>query len=636
MPSSSLPVARAPQDSRQQDVLSAQVRLLYANANISFGVTVLAADMLVALEWGFVPNSVLLAWWLYMNAVAIARYGVARRYRRLAPEGDGAGGWLTQFVIGAALAGVGWGGAGILLYPHAQRNHQLFLVFVLGGMMLGAASLLAPRQEAFLAFLIPAGIGPALRLLLDGDETHFAMGLLAVVFTLAVVVTTYRINRTVSSSLELQFENRELVEDLTAAKHQAEALNQALEQRVEERTAELLQSAEQLRAEIAQRRQMEEELLRARKLESLGVLAGGIAHDFNNFLAIVQGNTEIAKSHIDPSDGVQENLDQTMEACRRAAFLSSQLLTFAKGGAPVRRAAPIGKLVSDAVRLARAGAPTSVAVQIAEDLGCAMVDPDQIGQVLHNILLNARQSMPDGGMIEVRVENAAPATPCEAGRIHISIRDYGCGIPGDILPRIFDPYFTTKPGGNGLGLATAYAIVAKHDGHITVDSTPGEGTVFTIDLPAVAEEPTPEADAPAGFPAQGGAERVLVMDDESAIRKLFRAVLGDLGYEVHTARDGAEAIAIYEAARATGKRFDAVLLDLTVSGGMGGVETAAKLKEIDPTARLIVSSGYADAPVMSDFAGYGFDGVIPKPWTTKMVAEVFRKVLAPQPERKLN
>lgn len=615
-------------------MLSAQVRLLFASANLGFAVTVLAADMLVALEWGLVSNSVLLGWWLYMNAVAVARYALARRYRKVAPECPQAQRWLTRFAAGAALTGAGWGGAGILLYPYTQRNHQLFLIFVLGGMMLGAASLLAPRAEAFLAFLVPAGLGPALRLLLDGDETHFAMGLLAGVFTLALVVTTYRISRSVSSSLALQFENRDLVEDLTAAKQEAEALNQRLERRVEERTAELLRAAERLRAEIAQRRQMEEELLRARKLESLGVLAGGIAHDFNNFLAIVQGNTEIARSLLDPSDPLLENLDQTLEACRRASFLSSQLLTFAKGGAPVRRVARIGKLVSDAVQLARAGAPTSVSVQIADDLGCARVDPEQFGQVLHNILLNARQSMPDGGMIEVRVENVAAAADNAGPRIRVSIRDYGCGIPAGNLPRIFDPYFSTKPGGNGLGLATAYAIVAKHDGHLTVESKPGEGSVFTIDLPAVEQEAAAETEAPPAVPARDGAGRILLMDDEAAIRKLLQSVLAGRGYEVRTARDGAEAIAIYEAALAAGKRFDAVLLDLTVSGGMGGVEAAARLKELDPSAKLIVSSGYADAPVMADFAAYGFDGVVPKPWTTKMIGDVFRKVLAPEPDRK--
>ena len=440
-----------------------------------------------------------------MTSVAVFRFIIVRRYSRASPECTDVGKWRVAFAVGAGLAGAGWGGAGILLYPQAHLPNQVFLIFVLGGMMLGAASLLAPRPEAFLAFLIPTGLAPAVRLLVQGDETHVAMGLLAAVFTLATLITTWRIYRTVESSLKLQFENRDLVEDLQAANRQTEALNQALELRVQERTAELQKSTEQLRAEIAQREQIEEELLRARKLESLGVMAGGIAHDFNNFLTVVQGNIEVAKARLDPAEPVQEILDETASACRRAAFLSSQLLTFAKGGAPVRRVVSVAKLVTDAVQLIRAGATISIAVDIAEDLRSAQVDPGQIGQVLHNILLNARQSMPEGGIIEVRAENAVfQNSPDGDPWVRISIRDYGCGIPADVLPRIFDPYFTTKPGGSGLGLATAYAIVAKHGGHIAVESKPGEGTVFTVELPASHETPAPQAPIVAADPDRHG------------------------------------------------------------------------------------------------------------------------------------
>jgi CheY-like chemotaxis protein len=215
--------------------------------------------------------------------------------------------------------------------------------------------------------------------------------------------------------------------------------------------------------------------------------------------------------------------------------------------------------------------------------------------------------------------------------VRISIRDYGCGIPADILPRIFDPYFTTKPGGSGLGLATAYAIVAKHSGSLSVESEPGRGTIFTIDLPASPERPAFQAPPAAGM--QSGTERLLVMDDEAALRKLLEAVLKKLGYQVETARDGAEAIALCENAKACGRGFDAVLLDLTVRGGMGGVEAAAKLKELDPALKLIVSSGYSDAPVIADFRKYGFDDVIPKPWKIAEVSQVFRRVLVPSDRR---
>ena len=252
-----------------------------------------------------------------------------------------------------------------------------------------------------------------------------------------------------------------------------------------------------------------------------------------------------------------------------------------------------------------------------------------MGQVLHNILINAREATPGGGgIIEVAAENLDVAGNPDP-RVRISIRDYGCGIPRDVLPRIFDPYFTTKPGGNGLGLATAYAIVAKHGGHMSVESRPGTGSVFTFDLPAL-DLPRSLEDAlepPAAVSMQGGTERLLVMDDDEALRLLFKAVLTSLGYEVQAAADGAEAVALYEIAKATDKGFDAVILDLTVTGGMGGLEAADKLKELDPSSKLIVSSGYSDAPVMSQFAEYGFEAVIVKPWTVREVSEVLRRIL---------
>jgi len=581
-----------------------------------------------------IPHPIVVGWWLYMISVAIFRYVLAQRYRRASPGCADIGRWRAALAIGVGLAGAGWGGAGILLFPKTQMANQVFLIFVLGGMMLGAASLLAPRSEAFLAFLIPTGLAPAIRLLIHGDETHFAMGLLAALFTLATLITTYRFHRTIESSLKLQFENRYLVEELQAANRQTEALNEALELRVEERTAELHKSTERLRAEIAQREQMEEELFRARKIESLGVMAGGIAHDFNNFLTVVQGSIEMAKASLDPAHPMQEILDETASACRRASLLSSQLLTFAKGGAPVRRVTSIVDLITAAVQLVRAGSNLSVVVDIEKGLRPAQVDPGQIGQVLHNVLLNARQSMPEGGIIEVRAENAVLQNyPDIDPWVRISIRDYGCGIPAEILPRIFDPYFTTKPGGSGLGLATAYAIVARHGGHTAVESRVGEGTVFTVELPASRE--TPDPGEPPAARIQTGTERILVMDDEEPIRILLRAVLTRLGYQVQTAREGAEAIDLYEKAKAAGNGFDAVLLDLTVGGGMGGLETAARLKEMDPAVKLIVSSGYSHAPVMSDFARYGFDAVIPKPWELIQVSEVLRRVLVKNPQRKI-
>lgn len=570
-----------------------------------------------------------------MVALTAARFTLAHRYRRSGPPEAAAVKWGAAYAASAGLIGLGWGAAGVLLYPPDSLVHQVFLVFVIGGMMLGASSVLAPRPEAFLAFLVPAGFGPAASLMLQGDPTHVGMGLLSAIFTAAILATTWRIYRPIDSALGLQFQNLDLIEELRAANARTEALNAELETRVRERTAELHQVNERLRGEIDRRARMEDELLRARKLESLGVLAGGIAHDLNNFLTVVQGNVELATIQSESGQPVREALDQIARSCERGAFLASQLLTFAKGGAPVRRVVPLDRLVVDAVHLARAGASVTFDVDIAGDLLCAEVDPNQVSQVLYNILLNSRQAMPGGGIVEVRASNVLAAGAKPGPGVRISIRDYGPGIPGDVLPRIFDPYFTTKPGAAGLGLATAYAIVAKHGGHLTAESAHGGGAVFVIDLPASRERPAAEP-PPGGVVGQGRIGRLLVMDDEEGVRKLLEAVLGKAGFEVRSARDGAEAIALYEAAKQSGRGFDAVLLDLTVRGGMGGVEAAAKLRELDKSARLIVSSGYSDAPVMSEFRSFGFDAVLPKPWSAADLAEVFRRVLAASPDREPN
>lgn len=399
--------------------------------------------------------------------------------------------------------------------------------------------------------------------------------------------------------------------------------------RVVERTAELQETNQRLRAEIEQRRQVEEELLRARKLESLGVLAGGIAHDFNNFLTIVQCNLELAETHLDSGEPVHEILEQTAVACRRATALASQLLTFGKGGAPVRRTAGVAPLIRDAVALVCAGSRVSLKADIADELWSAEIDAEQISQALHNILLNARQAMPEGGVIEVRAENVVEDAGSEiltAGNyVRISVRDQGCGIQPDLVPRIFDPYFTTKQTGCGLGLATAHAIVAKHNGRIAVTSQPGQGATFSMYLPASASSASQEVVSPPML--QDGSGRILAMDDEEALRTLLARILKRLGYKVKCASHGAEAIALYQMAKASGHGFDAVLLDLTVPGGMGGVEAAAKIREIDPFVKLIVSSGYADAPVMSSHREYGFDDMVRKPWTAAQISEVVGRVL---------
>jgi PAS domain S-box-containing protein len=417
-----------------------------------------------------------------------------------------------------------------------------------------------------------------------------------------------------------------------ALRQSEKALSKARDElaaRVAERTADLEQANARLCEEIAQRKTAEEELLRTRKLEALGVLAGGIAHDFNNYLTIVSGNLELAGSQLPEGSLTHDLLKQATAACGRAVSLASELLAFSAGGAPIRRAMSVAQLVEGAVSLVSAGAQVGFDVAVESDLWPAELDAAQVGHVLHNILLNARQATRDGGTIEVRATNFALCDPNPSlpiGKyVKITIRDNGCGIPPENLSRIFDPYFTTKRAGSGLGLATAHTIVSRHRGHISVDSTPGLGSSFHIYLPAAA--PNILKHTPAERQIHTGVGRVLVMDDQEAIRRVLVTLLTRLGYEVECAGDGMAAIEKYQQAISLGLGFDAVLLDLTVAGGMGGKEAAAQLRRLDPSARLIVSSGYTDVPIMAEYQRYGFDDVIRKPWTIAELSAVFRRVI---------
>jgi PAS domain S-box-containing protein len=377
-------------------------------------------------------------------------------------------------------------------------------------------------------------------------------------------------------------------------------------------------------------RQMEEELLRARKIESVGVLAGGIAHDFNNLLTGIMGNISLAKLLAESHSKIVARLTEAEKACERATALTHQLLTFAKGGAPVRQTVSLAELLHESVGFALHGAKVRGDLHLAEDLWPVDVDAGQINQVLHNVVLNAVQAMPAGGRLTVRAENVMlgvdDALPLPEGRyIKIAVQDHGCGIPKDLLANIFDPYFTTKEQGSGLGLTTAYAIVAKHEGHMTVESEMGVGTTVVVYLPA-SSRPFVPAPASPGLPPAGQG-RILVMDDEAMIRDLLQEILSGFGYHVVCVGDGSEAVAAYQRAQEVGQPFAAVILDHTIPGGMGGLDALACLRALDPHIIALLSSGYANDPVMATFAQHGFSGVVSKPYTVQKLQEVLQRVL---------
>jgi len=307
------------------------------------------------------------------------------------------------------------------------------------------------------------------------------------------------------------------------------------------------------------------------------------------------------------------------------------LLTFAKGGEPVRIATSLSEIVHEATQFGLHGSNVSAEFSIANDLWPAHVDKGQIVQVVHNLIINARQAMPDGGLVRISLENEEVAAGARSGLppgryVKISITDTGAGISPDHVARIFEPYFTTKSQGSGLGLATVYSIVKKHQGHVEVQSTVGEGTTFKISLPA-AKGPVAVAAAATPAPAPQG-KRVLLMDDENAIRQLGTAVVKRLGLDVTAVNDGAAVVSEYAAAREAGSPYDLVILDLTVPGGMGGAEAMQKLREMDANVKAIVSSGYSSDPVMANHRRYGFSGRVPKPYTAADLSAAVQAVLS--------
>ncbi|MBU7019373.1 MAG: response regulator [Theionarchaea archaeon] len=380
--------------------------------------------------------------------------------------------------------------------------------------------------------------------------------------------------------------------------------------------------------DITEKRRIEQEMLKTQKLESLSILAGGIAHDFNNILTAILSNANLARMYAE-DQRVTGKLAKIEKASLRAKDLMQQLFTFSKGGVPVKRTVSLKELIKDSASFALRGSNVRCHLHLPEDMWSVDVDAGQISQVMNNIIMNADQAMPEGGIIQVQAENVVieeDTPPLKKGfYVRVTVTDEGIGILDTHLQRIFDPYFTTKQKGSGLGLSTAYAIINNHDGYITVESELGIGSTFCIYLPASGERGERKVEKPGKL--QEGKGRILLMDDEESILEAAGELLQVLGYTVETVRDGDEAIQLYEKALELEQPFDAVIMDLTIPGGMGGKETIQNLLGIDPHVRAIVSSGYADDPVTVDYREHGFCGVVTKPYTVKELSETLHRVL---------
>jgi len=384
--------------------------------------------------------------------------------------------------------------------------------------------------------------------------------------------------------------------------------------------------------DLSEWKKLEDELLKAQKLESLGRLAGGIAHDFNNALTGIMGNISLAMLLASPGDKISARLADAERSSLRAKELSNRLITFATGGAPVRKPLALAKCIKDWTGLALSGSKALCELFAPDDLWMVDADEGQLGQAINNMVINADQAMPGGGTLTIECDNVAipgekDQLQAPGNYVRLRIKDQGMGIPEEVIDKIFDPYFTTKEKGQGLGLALVYSIIKNHGGQIAVESRPGYGTTFVIHLPASTAQ-LPSDPVVEGISGKGpGKGKVLVMDDEEIVRLVLGEMLEHLGCTVGFAINGQEAIELYTHALQSESPFDAVIMDLTIPGGMGGKEAIQQLRKIDPNIRAIVSSGYSNDPVMADYRQYGFTGVAAKPYRIDELSEQLGKVL---------
>lgn len=383
---------------------------------------------------------------------------------------------------------------------------------------------------------------------------------------------------------------------------------------------------------MTKRKKREEELSKVEKLDSISILAGGIAHDFNNHLTVLLGNISMAMSNISDPEQLGKFLSNAKEATLQTKNLASQLLIFSKEGEPIKEVVAMDQLIMECTNFALSGSNVTSHFSIPEDLLLVEVDKGQITQVLYNIIINAVQALVEGGSIYVKVENVTidpqsdNSTALSAGEyVKVSIEDDGPGIPENSLQKIFDPFYTTKENGSGIGLAGAYNIIKNHYGCIKAESEVGKGTVLSFIIPASLKvNEVIKKNSNVIY----GTGKILLMDDEKAIREIVGQMLIFMGYEPHFAREGKEAIEVYLRAKEMGQPFDVVILDMTIKGGMSGKDTIKELLAIDPEVKAIVASGYSKNLAISKYRVYGFKGAAKKPFSIEELSKIVNEVIS--------
>ena len=743
------------------EFLHEKTRQIYSFLPAVFVTSVTNSIILSYILWDEVPHWRLITWLTIILTLTMIRLPFWLAYRKSENKEIHARRWMSIYLAGLLLSGLSWGAAGLLIFPEHSVGHQIFLAFVLGGMVAGSIASTAPLQFGFYLWSIPALVPIIVRFLSIPDEIHMGMGVMSIIFlagtafisrgfhSSAVVLLKLRrrneqeIERRRQSEMALIQHKEQLEEIVSARTKDLERTNQelrleiiekqnaqkslqasenklkkvldtlpigvwftdikgriiygnpagqkiwkgarageafdackawwrktgepitsdqwgvarAIENREESHEEEIeiecfdgthkiihnwavpildmngeVEGALEVNQDVTERITLLEEREKIKRLESVGTLAGGIAHDFNNILVAILGNINLALLDKDLKEQTKRLLAEAEKASLRAKDLTQQLLTFARGGEPVKEKTPLERVIRDSANFILSGHKAVCRYSIPDDLWLVDIDKGQISQVIQNIVLNASEAMPDGGIISVTAENivsgtekALPFAPNQK-LVKISIQDRGVGMPQNILERIFDPYFSTKAKGSGLGLAITQSIINKHNGHISVKSRPGEGSTFTIYLPASEQAPVQEQKAAEGISPSRQA-KILLMDDEEMVRNIAKEILTHLGHEVTLATHGKEAVQLYHDAMESGRSFDLVILDLTIPGGIGGKEVIREILGIDPKAQVVVSSGYSNDPVMADFKAYGFCGALVKPFQIQDLNKVINQAL---------
>ncbi len=636
---------------RTEIIHAEQTRLLYANAPAGFVATVVNAVLLALIQWPVIAPPRLVAWLAAMLALTALRAGLVWRFQRRAPLAIGR--WGTLFGLGTLGAGLGWGSAGVWLFPVASLTHQVFLAFVLGGMIAGAVGLLSARLGVFLSFACPAAVPIIVHLLAQGDTPSRTMGGMATLFTLVIVFTAWKLHCTIRTSLHLRFDNVDLVAAVTAEKALVEHLNteltaeiterqraeaalrtaqEALEARVQTRTAELATTLEQLQAEMVARQSLAEELRQVQKMEAVGRLAGGIAHDFNNLLTVIIGRSELVLAHLPSGDAWRQDLELIQTTAHRAAALTGQLLAFSRRQLLQPMVIDLPMVIGNVVPMLRRLIGEDIEIHtVAGATGRVKVDPGQIEQVLVNLAVNARDAMPQGGRLVISTAHAVLDEDA-VGRIGgilpgpyliLSVADTGIGMDDETRLQVFEPFFTTKPQGTGLGLSMVYGIVQQHGGTIIVESAPGQGAAFKLYLPRVDEPVSEVGSSVASDAARRGFETILVVEDETPVRALVTQMLQASGYTVLTAADPAAALELSD--RHPGPIH--LLLTDVVMPEMSGPELRQRLKSLRPRTRVLYMSGYTDEALGRHGVLEPGTFLLQKPFSIDALSQKVREVL---------